>query len=460
MVGSDKFGNWEVEFMKTGHTHNGQDQRFSTVATTLSRAPVLEDPEDFKGWIMEHVAPVRGRALHVEVLNSTMNFQKWLAPLNIKICGLTATCFQEDTNHCWRFIQRRNLSSLLNLDLEEVENTHPDWRDLPSHEADVILLVKESISSGTLSQKPLVILPHAILGNLFPADLEPVSRMQFGESGRELKEFRKTAAAVEGEPWNLFKAAQYLRTLCDDNEQNKPIEPLSLPILDYTAPKPEAIHCHSMLRSVAPRAIQVGTVPRKEMLKRMGLQLLKRPAAAKKRPAAHDPAAEPEEPAMEPGDEAGEEAAVEPIMPAPMDAANDDAAAAAEAVPQGRGLGRAREAGSARGGKGRARGVGGRGHGKGRARGGDEGNGEGRARGGRGRARGVGGRDHGEGRGRGRGRGRADEPVLPEPGLPRMQYGCSKCRKSRKGCKQCRAWAATGHKGYQSSATGDVWRNV
>ena len=103
MLTSSAFANIDDEFLKAGHTHNGQDQRFSTAATVLSRAPVLEDPWEFKDWMLEYIKPVRGRKLHVEVLNSTMNFQKWQVQLDIAMSGLTPTSLEPDTNRCWRF---------------------------------------------------------------------------------------------------------------------------------------------------------------------------------------------------------------------------------------------------------------------------------------------------------------------------------------------------------------------
>ena len=41
LVATSAFDTVECQFMQTGHTHNEQDQRFSTVATVLSRAPIL-----------------------------------------------------------------------------------------------------------------------------------------------------------------------------------------------------------------------------------------------------------------------------------------------------------------------------------------------------------------------------------------------------------------------------------
>ena len=79
LVGQNKFSEIDGEFPKTGHTHNELDQRFSSVGTSLSRAPVLEDMHAFKNYMIENVQPARGRDLHVEILESTMNFQKWQA---------------------------------------------------------------------------------------------------------------------------------------------------------------------------------------------------------------------------------------------------------------------------------------------------------------------------------------------------------------------------------------------
>ena len=76
LVASNKFEATEMEYMKPGHSHNEEDQRFSTIATTLSSAPVLETPGAFRDWIYEHVRPVQGRKLHVQVLESTMECNK------------------------------------------------------------------------------------------------------------------------------------------------------------------------------------------------------------------------------------------------------------------------------------------------------------------------------------------------------------------------------------------------
>ena len=50
----------DTEFLPSGHSHNEQDQRFSTVAGVISMAPVLEDMEEFAEWISKGGGPSAG----------------------------------------------------------------------------------------------------------------------------------------------------------------------------------------------------------------------------------------------------------------------------------------------------------------------------------------------------------------------------------------------------------------
>jgi hypothetical protein len=118
LVSSNKFESVELQFLQVGHTHNEQDQRFSTVATVLSRAPVLETPSDFAKWIRENVKPLKGLDLHVEVLDGTFDFQAWFAVLGIKIGGLASTHWEPDANHVWNFPQRSLVGNCVADDIE------------------------------------------------------------------------------------------------------------------------------------------------------------------------------------------------------------------------------------------------------------------------------------------------------------------------------------------------------
>ena len=88
------------------HTHNEMDQRFSSLATILASAPSLEDPSDFKDWILKHLKPVLGRTLHVEVLDVTFDFKLFFSGLGMQFHGLTTSASEPHANHCWKFCQR------------------------------------------------------------------------------------------------------------------------------------------------------------------------------------------------------------------------------------------------------------------------------------------------------------------------------------------------------------------
>ena len=88
LVARNMFEAAEVQFLQTGHTHNEQDQRFSSVWALLQRAPVLEDPYEFADWMRANIKPPRGRALHVEVMESTWDFQSWFFQLDAQTLSL------------------------------------------------------------------------------------------------------------------------------------------------------------------------------------------------------------------------------------------------------------------------------------------------------------------------------------------------------------------------------------
>ena len=129
LVGTEVFADTALERLQKSHTHNEMDQRFSTVSTTLSRAPVLEDPEEFAAWIRAHVKPVGTRQLHVEVLEGTYDFQTWLHGLDVHMCGLAPTHWEPDVNHSWRFICRGDVEQVLPAE-SRIQCQHPGWVNL------------------------------------------------------------------------------------------------------------------------------------------------------------------------------------------------------------------------------------------------------------------------------------------------------------------------------------------
>ena len=99
------------------------------MASILNRAPVLEDPDDFAGWIRANVKPVMGRLLHVEVLLSTYDWQGWFRSVGVQISGLAATHLEPETCHHWRFAQRHKLRD----EGPAIEIHNEGWNSLAKH---------------------------------------------------------------------------------------------------------------------------------------------------------------------------------------------------------------------------------------------------------------------------------------------------------------------------------------
>ena len=95
----------------------------------------------------------------------------------------------------------------------------------PEAADDVVLLIKDRMSSFRLCQSPLVVLPAARLVNLTES-LKVLPRNPLGE--RALHEFRKTAKAVAMPPWNMTDAAEYLNAWCQNNEASDWPAPIPL----------------------------------------------------------------------------------------------------------------------------------------------------------------------------------------------------------------------------------------
>ena len=283
-VSQDKVEGIENAFQKTGHSHFDVDQRFSECNTIMKTAGTLETPYECKEFMEANMKPVRGRALHVEVLETVKNFKKFFAPLQMALQGLAATHNALDTCHSWKFVQRRVLP--MDIDEKLIDNQHPDWQNLPAHPRDVILLVKESLSSSALAQPPLLVLPAQVADTLDPSTLENMPRDCL--KPLEIKEFRKTGSTVAGHPWNFFGAQAWLETLCTASEQNQPLDDLPLPWFQFYKmnPRPDAVSSYGTASVTQPRTITLTRPTPGATAKRMGItakakvMLKKRPAAA------------------------------------------------------------------------------------------------------------------------------------------------------------------------------------
>ena len=236
LVASDKFEATQSEFLWVGHTHGPQDQRFSVLCTLVSRTPTLQDPEELKDTIATKMTTARGRKLHVEILKTTMDFASMLSATNTSVSGLTATSSQPYTNHVWRHVRRDILGGHAGHERWDVDVTNKDFIGIPERHNDSILLLKESMCSTRLSQQPIVAMPADVGLKVDIKSLKPAPRNCF--SDRQCKEFCKTADVVEKSPWHLNKASEYLRTLVQNNKEQKEYPKITFKFLEeYTLPE-------------------------------------------------------------------------------------------------------------------------------------------------------------------------------------------------------------------------------
>ena len=275
-IATEKFESAEVQFMQTGHTHNELDQRFSSVASLLSRAPILEDPTDFADWIRTHVVPPRGRCLHVEVLDATYDFQKWFHGLEVQLAGLAATHLEPDSNHVWRFMCSSLMPSVLPHDVA-VEIHHEDWKGLVPSTKDVVLLVKQYMHCAGHSQAPVLAQPHEVASKLLAGGLQVMPRNILGDG--LLREYCKTAAIMGQPPWNLLRAQAYLEKLCEENKSNVAKNPPPLRFVFNYKMKDVALDGALATEPPARPARRVHVIKPSAGEKRRRLQV-RRPAAA------------------------------------------------------------------------------------------------------------------------------------------------------------------------------------
>ena len=105
-------------------------------------------------------------------------------------------------------MRRESLAaSTSEFDFKLVEATHPVFQCLPAADDDVVLLLKHQISSHSLSQPPLLILPSHVFQRLGPAKLEVMPRNAF--SKRHARGYLKTADVIEKEPWSFTRGAAF-----------------------------------------------------------------------------------------------------------------------------------------------------------------------------------------------------------------------------------------------------------
>ncbi len=210
LVATGVFKSVSIHFHRKGHTHGPIDQRFSVLATVIALNKVLQTIVCFVNAILKGMRAAKNRQLMCFVCHGTYDFQNWLwTNLGISTPGITPNPFNNDlhTNHCWRVVRRCDLPSMdqANAELWQPIELAPDAKN----DNDAVVLFKEWESSQSLTQRPLVVLPAAMVARLEGKMPGVLPRESLG--ARVTREFRKTADAIEKEPWKLFDAAKWLR---------------------------------------------------------------------------------------------------------------------------------------------------------------------------------------------------------------------------------------------------------
>ena len=109
-VASGKCQSVGDEYFEVGHTHCRVDQRFSCINSSLSASDVLQDPTDFMA-VAANIDPMPGHVVHVEKIDTMLDFNEWFKQLGVEISGLTSHQFAPITCHSWRFVRRCDLST-------------------------------------------------------------------------------------------------------------------------------------------------------------------------------------------------------------------------------------------------------------------------------------------------------------------------------------------------------------
>ena len=136
-------------------------------------------------------------------------------PLHIQVKGLTTTVADPNVHQVWRLVSRRLLREA-GFATAMIQCLHKDWVNIAPTDDDAVLLVKERMRDTVLgNQDPLLVMPAAEAAELNIADLKILPPNDLGDRFRS--EFRRTATALQAEPWKLFKAQKYLEDLCLQN---------------------------------------------------------------------------------------------------------------------------------------------------------------------------------------------------------------------------------------------------
>ena len=217
-----QFHSTEMTQFRVGHSHGRIDQAFSVLGTALNKQRVLQTPDDFQ----QVIEATRGRSgqrpVRVVQIGALYNWVEYFAALGVKPRNHTQNPRMkpkdQEACHVFRF-QRRDCMFHIPGGLGEGQEPHTVFEDPPAAD-DIILVTKHFLGSESWAQEPEVFCPGARFREL-PAEgpLPIPGRTEF--SSRQVQEFAKTAKAVEQSPWNMPRAAMWLRDIVQQNINGK-----------------------------------------------------------------------------------------------------------------------------------------------------------------------------------------------------------------------------------------------
>ena len=209
-----QFNSTEMTQFRPGHSHGRIDQAFSVIGTALNKQTVLQTPDDFQR-VMEATRGRFGqRLVRVLQIGALYNWVEFFAALGVQPHNHTQNPRMrpkdQEACHVFRF-QRRDRMFHIPGGLGEGQQPHTVFAD-PLAADDVTLVTKHFLGSQSWAQEPEVFCPGARFREL-PAEgpLPIPGRVKF--SAKQMKEFGKTAKEVEQSPWNMRRAAAWLRDI-------------------------------------------------------------------------------------------------------------------------------------------------------------------------------------------------------------------------------------------------------
>jgi hypothetical protein len=209
LVGRGTFKTVSLHYLRKGHTHEDIDQRFKILSTLLSRATLLETPDDFRTLMTKSLPVPSGQSLRVVTMHPPYDWWQYYgnpAAFPYDVHGHTGP----SAGHAFRLVRwtasdSQSGSSLLPSGAGNVAPCVPS----PLQNGDVVLCVKHYMRDAFAAQPPVVIVPAAAVERL-PSGIPKHTTRRVEMAKAQAKEYRKTAAACVRAPWNLHRAAAYL----------------------------------------------------------------------------------------------------------------------------------------------------------------------------------------------------------------------------------------------------------